>query len=116
MHSRLMKNFAELVCSRPYMWTVDGTLPEVIAFLSGVNYACQVAAPEGGNYDGGSPKALLDWLTTEFSVPGVAAKENWIVGLRDRYGTDEAALAAMQKYAASLPIEVDRWFEVGDAE
>lgn len=113
---RRKKNFAELVCSRPQMWTVDETLPEVISFLSGVDYARQVANPEGDTYDGGSTRALLDWLTAEFSVPGMAANANWIVGLRGRYGTDQAALAAMQEYARSLPTDVDRRFEIGYAE
>ncbi|MEL7338624.1 MAG: hypothetical protein AAFN70_20725, partial [Planctomycetota bacterium] len=70
---RRKKNFAELVCSRPQMWTVGRTLPEVISFLSGVDYARQVATPEGDTYDGGSTRALLDWLTAEFSMPGMAA-------------------------------------------
>ncbi|EMI22520.1 hypothetical protein RMSM_00545 [Rhodopirellula maiorica SM1] len=116
MQSRTTKNFAELVCSRPQMWTVDGTLPEVISFLSGVNYARQAGAPEGDQYDGGSPRALLDWLTDEFSLPGMAANANWISGMRDRYGTDEAALAAMQQYAKTLPSEVDRRYEIGYSE
>ncbi|WP_146597590.1 hypothetical protein [Novipirellula galeiformis] len=98
------------------MWTVDETLPEVISFLSGVDYARQVATPEGDTYDGGSTRALLDWLTAEFSVLGMAANANWIAGLRDRYGTDQAALAAMQEYAGSLPADVDRRFEIGYAE
>lgn len=113
---RRKMNFAELVCSRPQMWTVDQTLPEVISFLSGVDYARQAATPAGDTYDGGSPRALLDWLTAEFSVPGMATNANWIAGLRDRYGTDETALAAMQEYAKSLPADVDRQFEIGYAE
>ncbi|QDV86046.1 hypothetical protein [Planctomycetes bacterium TBK1r] len=98
------------------MWTVEESLPEVIAFLSGVDYARRVATPEGDTYDGGSPRALLDWLTAEFSLPGMAANANWIAGLRDRYGTDEAALDAMREYAKSLPADVDRQFEIGAAE
>lgn len=116
MQSRLTKNFAELVCSRPRMWTIDGTLSEVISFLSGVNYARQIGTPEGDQYDGGSPRALLDWLTDEFSMPGMAANANWISGLRDRYGTDAAALAAMQQYASSLPSEMDHRYESGYAD
>lgn len=98
------------------MWTVDGTLPEVIAFLSGVSYARQVAAPEGDAVDGGSPRALLDWLTNEFRLPGTAANSNWISGLLDRYGSEEAALAAMEEYAGSLPDDVDRRFKIGYPE
>ncbi|TWU01054.1 hypothetical protein Pla52n_44250 [Stieleria varia] len=98
------------------MWTAGGTLAEVIAFLSGLDYAARFADPEGETLDDESPRLLLNWLTSEFSLPGTAANSNWIPGLLNRYATEDAALAAMQEFAASLPPEVDKRFAIPPRE
>lgn len=116
MPYRTPKNLTELICAKPHIWTVGGTLAEVIAFISGLDYASRFAAVESETLDSESPRLLLNWLTSEFSLPGTAANSNWIPGLLSRYATEDAALAAMREFAASLPPDVDKRFLIPSRE
>ena len=108
MAVRHLNNVAEFMCARPRIFTPTGTLGEVIAALSGFDYAAQIKADEKEPRRKTSASYVLDWLTEEFPPKGTTPLLAWIPGLINRYKTEEAALEAMREFASTLPEGLDR--------
>ena len=102
-----VKNVAEFMCARPRVFTPNGTLGEVIAALSGFDYAAQIQAEENNLKRETSASHVLRWLTEEIPADGTTPLASWLPGLLDRYKTEEAALSAMRESASTLPEGLD---------
>lgn len=92
----VMLSITECVCRRPKMYTVNGTIEEVYAFIGGCNSIIErfglAARPP-------TPQDALNWIYNENNKLGEGLD---IARLRAKYGSDEGMLACLLESIKSL--------------
>lgn len=89
-------NFVQVACSRPKMYTANGTLAEVYALLVGYDVSSRTHRPKS-NVDQ-SASLVLGWLRDRASDP-----RNVVAELLAEYSSDDTALQVIYNYASTLP-------------
>ena len=87
----------ECVVQKPQMWTINGSLEEVISFLNG--FAMAIAELDCNPQRKPYPKEAINWLVKEAGLNDPMASNKYIViALRKKYETDENILEKLTAY------------------
>lgn len=94
-------NFVEFACKRPKFYTCHCTVSEMIALLVGFEEGNRHHSPEHRDRSAGK---VLQWLAKEYGQSGGGPKNAAFMAesLLKEFGSDQAAILAIEKYATSL--------------
>ena len=88
-------SLVQTVLLRPRMYTVGGSLPELLAFFNG----CLIPSRELATRDDGSVRLLVDWMSEECGF------DDALINIRrahemllDRFGTEQDVIFALKEH------------------
>ena len=90
-------NLAQFVCERPRLFTPNGTLSEVVAFLAGCDYVQSNALPEDE-----SPAQVIAWLLRDVMKDSDISPTDRMATAVASYGSTEEGLKAIKEFADTI--------------
>ena len=89
-------NFVEAVCSRPNLYTINGTLPEILTAICTYDMGIRSVTKETPEFAfDRSARETMNWLQAEFH-------NDYDKNLIARFGSAEAAIEAIISFASQF--------------